>query len=381
MAKLPDYPGVSSFKDRHGKTRYSYRGPDGKTKSINAEPHSREFDAIYQALTEGRSPTAQIIQLEGTAKAQTFKHAYQLLKQTTDWKRLEPKSQRNYSSVTERLLRHRIGAGCFGDAPVADLRRRDAIAVLNDFADGATTEWRMLICLRKLIVVALDQEWIVNDPTLHLKRPPTVEGHATWTAEHMARFEAHWPAGSPQRTAYALGLWLGNRVSDVAKLRWDCFTTKQIMWQGEMIRVEGFEFVQHKGRKKKKAKALFLPITPMLAEHLNAVPRGRTPFVVANGNYDRGYTIDSLSQGMSRWAREAGLPAGYTMHGLRKALGAKLAEADATTRQLMDVLGHSSIEFAALYSVEASQIRMSYEAMDKLTKMELGRGSHLKVVV
>ena len=328
------------------------------------------------------APLRRSSSLEGTAKAQTFKHAYQKLKQTTDWTKLEPKTQRKYSTVIERLLRHRIGAGCFGDAPVADLRRRDVIAVLNDFADGATTEWRMLIMLRKLIIVALDQEWIVNDPTLHLKRRPAIEGHPTWTAEHLAAFEAHWPVGTPQRTAYGLGLWLGNRVSDIAQLRWSDLITKRILWQGDMIAVEGFEFIPHKGRKKKKAKPLFLPLTPMLAEHLDAVPRGRTPYVVANGNYDRPYSIDGLSQGMSRWAKEAGLPAGYTMHGLRKALGARLAEADATTRQLMDVLGHTNMQFAQLYSVEASQPRMAYEAMDKLTKMEMEkrRGSHLKVV-
>ena len=46
------------------------------------------------------------------------------------------------------------------------------------------------------------------------------------------------------------------------------------------------------------------------------------------------------------------------MHGLRKALGAKLAEADATTRQLMEVLGHTNIAFAELYSREASQVRL-----------------------
>lgn len=375
--KHPDYPGVSSKTDRHGKERWRFR-KGNVDKQLPGEPGSPEFDAAYQALIEGRS-SGRIIRLEGIGtKASTFKHAYQLLKQTTDWKRLEPKSQRNYSNVIERLLRHKVAGGCFGDAPVADMRRRDVIALLSDFAEGATTEWRMLIVLRKLIVVALDQEWLVNDPTLHLKRPPSVEGHPTWQAEHMARFEAHWPIGTPQRTAYALGLWLGNRVSDIAKLRWEHRTTKEIMWQGRMMTVEGFEFVPHKGRKKKKAKALFLPETPMLAAQL--IRRGRNPHVVANGNYDRGYTIDSLSQAMSRWAREAGLPAGYTMHGLRKALGAKLAEADATTRQLMEVLGHTNIAFAELYSREASQVRLAVEAMDKVTQMEQARGGHLRVV-
>jgi integrase len=376
--KHPDYPGVSSKTDRHGKQRWRYR-MNGRDVQLPGTPHSQEFDAAYVALTEGRP--VKVTPLEGgRATDETFRHAYQLLKETAEWRRLEPKSQRNYASITERLLRHRIGDDIFGDAPVVDLRRRDVIAVLNDFSGGATTEWRLLIVLRKLIVIALDQEWITTDPTLHLKRPPEVEGHAAWGPAEMAAFEAHWPIGTPQRTAYALGLWLGNRVSDIAQLTWDHLTVKEIMLDGSMVKVDGFEFVPHKGRKKKRAKALFLPMTPMLADQLAAVPRGRNPYVVANGNYDRGYTIDSLSQAMSRWAKTAGLPAGYTMHGLRKALGAKLAEADATTRQLMEVLGHSNIAFAELYSREASQVRLAVEAMDKVTEMEKLRGSHLKVV-
>lgn len=66
-------------------------------------------------------------------------------------------------------------------------------------------------------------------------------------------------------------------------------------------------------------------------------------------------------------------PPGYTMHGLRKALGVKLAEADASTRQLMEMLGHSNIAYAELYSREASQIRLAMQAMDKVTEIEEAR--------
>jgi site-specific recombinase XerD len=61
------------------------------------------------------------------------------------------------------------------------------------------------------------------------------------------------------------------------------------------------------------------------------------------------------------------------MHGLRKALGVKLAEADASTRQLMEMLGHSNIAYAELYSREASQIRLAMQAMDKVTEIEEAR--------
>lgn len=376
--KHPDYPYVTSKPDRHGRLRWRFRKGE-LDKQLPGEPHSREFDAVYYAITEDR-PKAEVIKLEGlSTRPETFKHAYQLLKQKTEWKDLELKSKRNYSCVIEQLLLHKVEGGAFGDAPVAALRRRDVINILSAFSEGATREWRMLIVLRKLLVVGLDQEWITTDPTLHMKRSPNTVGHKTWGAEQMAKFEEKWAIGMPQRTAYALGLWLGNRVSDIATLRWDRhFVTKELMWQGQMISVEGFEFVMFKGRNKEKPKTLFLPMSPMLARQL--VRSGRNPFVVPNGNYDRGYKIDALSQAMSRWSKDAGLPAGYTMHGLRKALGVKLAEADATTRQLMEVLGHTNIAFAELYSREADQVRMAYAGMDKVTKMEQARSAQLKLV-
>jgi integrase len=53
---------------------------------------------------------------------------------------------------------------------------------------------------------------------------------------------------------------------------------------------------------------------------------------------------------MAEWTKSADIPPGHTLHGLRKTLGKALAEHGATTRQLMDVLGHESIAHAELYS-------------------------------
>ena len=59
---------------------------------------------------------------------------------------------------------------------------------------------------------------------------------------------------------------------------------------------------------------------------------------------------------MAHWCALAGLPKGLTLHGLRKSLGVYLAEAEASTRQMMDVLGHDDIDHAELDSREASQV-------------------------
>ncbi|TIR48993.1 MAG: phage integrase family protein, partial [Mesorhizobium sp.] len=71
--------------------------------------------------------------------------------------------------------------------------------------------------------------------------------------------------------------------------------------------------------------------------------RGET--VLVNG-YGEPFSAKSLTGMMTHWCKLAGLPKGLTLHGLRKSLGVYLAEAEASTRQLMDVLGHDDIDHA-----------------------------------
>ncbi len=79
----------------------------------------------------------------------------------------------------------------------------------------------------------------------------------------------------------------------------------------------------------------------MLSEILDAADR-RGETILVNG-YDEPFSAKSLTGMMAHWCKLAGLPKGLTLHGLRKSLGVYLAEAEASTRQLMDVLGHDDI--------------------------------------
>ena len=72
---------------------------------------------------------------------------------------------------------------------------------------------------------------------------------------------------------------------------------------------------------------------------------------------------------MAHWCKLAGLPKGLTLRGLRKSLGVYLAEAEASTRQLMDVLGHDDIDHAKLYSREASQVRLAVQGVDRVVRL------------
>jgi site-specific recombinase XerC len=104
----------------------------------------------------------------------------------------------------------------------------------------------------------------------------------------------------------------------------------------------------------------------MLAEILDAADkRGETVLVTA---YGQPFSAKSLTGMMAHWCK-LGLPKGLTLHGLRKSLGVYLAEAEASTRQLMDVLGRDDIDHAELYSREASQVRLAVQGMDRLARL------------
>ncbi|MEQ1951006.1 tyrosine-type recombinase/integrase [Mesorhizobium yinganensis] len=366
--KHPDYPGVSSMVTRHGKQRWRLRRSGWKDVMLPGEPHTPDFDEVYFSAIEGR--TADVVALPSVVSPKSMKAAYRLLRMGEEWKALDEKSRTRYSQTIERIFAFTTSGGRLkvGDQPMQDLKRSVAKAILAKFSATPHMERIALVCLRKLVLVAIDEEWIETDPTYKIGRNPKTDGHRAWTPEVMTKYEKRWPVGTRQRTAYALALWLGNRASDVTRLRWSHYTTKHVVENGEVRAVDGFEFVQFKGRKIKGGRRIFLPMTPMLERELATLSRDtETVLVTSRGG---AYTDASLSTRMAGWCADAGIEPGYTMHGLRKALGVKLAEADASTRQLMEALGHNNIAYAELYSREASQIRLAVQAMDKVTKLE-----------
>jgi integrase len=202
-----------------------------------------------------------------------------------------------------------------------------------------------------MLYVALDEEWIDSDPTYKLSYRPEYKGWRAWTDDERAQFEAKYPIGTAARTAYAIALWLGNRRSDVAKLRWS-----DIDFKNRTVTIET----------KKGDKQLILPLTPMLSEAIAPLDRNHE-FVLLTA-YKKPFSEKSLTGQMAHWTNKADMKAGCTLHGLRKTLGKMLAESGSTTRQLMETLGHDDIQHAELYSREAEQQRLARDAMTRLTR-------------
>lgn len=350
----PDYPHASWYTDRHGDVRWRFRRK-GKTVSLPETPGHPAFEKAYQAAVEGRKPErAPVLAHPRAALPGTFRAAWRKVKDTPEWKAHGAATHSKNIHLAEEFLEMRVvddNPALWGDMRVSDLKRRHVKTILGKLSATPHKAKHMLVAIRKMITVALDEEWIESDPTWKMSFRPEYVGWRAWTDEEREKFEAKWKVGTTARTAYAIALWLGNRRSDVVRLRWSDFD-----FQRNIVRIT----------QKKTGADLVLPITPMLREAI--APLSRETETVLSTAYGKPFSEKSLTGRMADWTHDAGLPRGCTMHGLRKTLGRMMAEGGASTRQIMGTLGHDDIEHAELYSRAAEQERLARDAMTRVTR-------------
>ncbi len=91
--KHPDYPGVSSYTDNRGTTRYKFRRRGLRSATIPGQPHTPQFDTAYQAAVEGRVVRkAEVVPMPGAASPHSLDACWRELQKTTKWKRLQLES-------------------------------------------------------------------------------------------------------------------------------------------------------------------------------------------------------------------------------------------------------------------------------------------------
>lgn len=367
---MRDYHNVTWFDDRLGVRRWRFRKTGHKTRMLPGQPGDPDFEAAYDAIIAGMalpavSPTAapaaevaEVVRHPKAALPKSMRAAWLIVTTSTpEWKRMQSDTQARQCVIAENFLNDRVTADkptVWGDIPITDLRRRHIKAIIAERQVTLHVTKQLLGLIRKMVSAAMDAEWIDVDPTYGVSFQPEYKGWRAWTRDEMDKFEERWPIGTTPRLAYALALWLGNRRGDVCTLTVDA------------IEPEGVRLVQGK-----TGRALLVPITPMLRDVLTAT--NLSEGTILKTVHGEPFSAKSITGRMQEWTRMAGLKPGCTLHGLRKTLGKMLAEGGASTRQIMDTLGHTNIKHAELYSKEADQKRLSRDGMDKVVRM-FGRG-------
>ena len=333
-------PFVELWRDRHGKVRVYFRKDRGPRIPLPDTIGSDEFNAAYQAALLGQpEPVRDRFVRAAPGTLAVLIGSYM---KSAGYIGLRETSKLGYISRLEALRTEH------GHRTVAGLTRERIITgILQPYADRPGAALDTLKKLRILIRHAINIGWLKHDPSLGIKRPK-IQRIRSWTEDEIAAYRSKWLLGTKQRLAFELFLNTGQRRSDVVRMAWSHIT-----------RENRITVVQQKtGRR------LLMPLHRDLLTALAAAKREHVSILTTM--YGKPFTVDGFSQWMREAIANAGLPLDCQPHGLRKATGRRLAEAGATAKMIMSILGHTTLAEAERYTEEADQACLAEDAVIKL---------------
>jgi integrase len=336
--RLP--PFVECWRDRYGKVRIYFRKDRGTRIPLPNSIGSDQFNAAYQAALAGQ--LAPVRERHARAVAGTIGSIIIHYKQSAAYIGLRETTKKGYASRIEILRTQH------GHRTVAGLTRERIITgILQTYADRPGAALSILKMLRVLIHHAINIGWLKHDPSLGIRRPKG-QRIRSWTEDEIEMYRNRWPLGTKQRIAFELFLNTGQRRSDVVRMAWSHITAENRI------------IVQQQ----KTGRRLRIRLHRDLLAALASAKRAHVSILTTK--YGKPFTVDGFSQWMRDAITDAGLSLDCQPHGLRKAAGRRLAEAGATAKMIMAILGHTTLAEAERYTEEADQESLADDAVIKL---------------
>lgn len=323
---------VNEYRDRQGKLRRYFRR--GSTRRpLPGEVGSDEFMGAYRKLLTGVAPVIAPRNGEGS-----FGRLITDYYGSRPFLNLKPSSRKIYRYVLEPL------AKAHGHRAVAAMTHKAAGKIIGDIGakkPGMANLTKSV--LQNMMKYAVKTGWRDDNPIIGIE--PFRRGtHHTWTEGELKTFETRWPLGTRQRLAYALLLYTGQRVGDVAKM------SRADIIDGELHVIQ-----------QKTGAELYLPVVPALELAMKAYPAKGLSLVGAEDG--RPLSRAALSHLMRVAIKDASLPAKCVSHGLRKAAMRRLAEGGKTEKQIAAVSGHKTLREVERYTAAADQRRLAQAAI------------------
>lgn len=329
---LPD--NVTSYKDRHGKTRYRFRKVGLPSYTFRHPPGTEQFREEYAFAVQAKSATL------APFAAGSFNALIASYYDTPRWREMKPSSKRTYRSIIERFREKH------GDKPVTRMETRHIDKLLSAMSDTPAAANNLRKTLNRLFRHAVKLGWMNHNPVAATDAyRQKGEGFHTWTEAEIAQFEARWPIGTRERVAEALLLYTALRRSDMVQVgAANRRADKLVLWHG------------------KNEAGTVIPMMQPLVDALEAVSGDPTYLLT---DFGKPFTPD----GFGNWFRDrcdrAGLPH-CAAHGLRKAMARRLAESGATNQQGRAVTGHKTDRMFNHYAAKANQEALADEGMANL---------------
>lgn len=327
---------VNTLVDDKGVVRRYFRRAGKQYGVLPGLPGSEEFMAAYAAYLAEKLPAAvRVLHKDSLAKLIVDFYGSRFY---TD---LKPSSRDLYKYALEPISK------AHGHRSASTMPAEAAEKIINQIGaekPGMANLTRAV--MRRLFQFALKTKRRKDNPMIGVEAFKVGEHH-TWTDAELKQFEDKWRLGTRQRLAYALLLYTGQRVGDVAKMR----------------RADVADGLIHVVQEKTGAE-LWVPIHPELQRAMKACPaKGLALVGDANG---RPLKRPALSALMRAAIKDAGLPSRCVSHGLRKAAMRRLAEAESTANQIASISGHKTLKEVERYTKAADQKKMARQAIGKL---------------
>lgn len=332
---------IHEFRDRHGKVRRYFRRPGFKRIPLHGEPGSEQFMDAYQAALAGFA--APKIELGATkTRPGTINALVARYYRSTGFVTLAPSTQATYRNIIERFREDH------GDKRVALLGRDHIKRMLETKASTPAAANNWLRMVRMLMAFALDEGMRADNPASSVRGIRyNSDGYPSWTDDHIEAFRARHPLGSRPRLAMELLYNTAQRRSDAVKMG------------PQHVRAGVLSI-----RQQKTGMLVEIPVLPDLQAAISSCAGDHLAFLVTD------YGKPFSAAGFGNWFRDqcslAGLPLGYSAHGLRKAAATRLADAGCTDHQIMAFGGWQTIKEVQRYTRAANRKRLAQSAADKL---------------
>lgn len=344
------YKNVTVDPDRHGKLRARFRKAGRAPVYMKHLPDEKGFKEEYQALLTGLPPI--VIR---TAKPGSVADLASRYYASGDFKgrgTADTQGRRKYLIESFREP--------FADDLVSDFAFEHIETILLDrttkrwdeerkrMMGGQVAATKLRKELRRLFAYAKKLKWIDANPVEEATSigKAKLTGFHTWSEDEIARYKARHPLGTRARLALEIMLWTGQRRGDA-----------RLFGPAHIVRGK-INFVAAKNQAD-----LWLPVAPDLRRAIDSMESiGLRSFLVTQTGST--FTKDGFGNKMREWCDQAGLPQ-CSAHGLRKAIGRRMAQSQATQLEIKAVGGWKGDTEVAIYTAAAEQEGLASEAIGR----------------
>jgi integrase len=332
-------PHVHGFRNRHGTLVHYFRKRGCKSVRLRGLPGSSEFMRAYEAALGNVEP---IVIGADRAKVGTIAATVGMMLASATFADLADGTQRLRRGILEKFRE------AHGDKRIALIERKHVQALIDTKAATPGAARNLLSVIRLLMQFAIDAGIRTDNPALGVKCVKSKsDGFPTWEEHHIAAYEARHPLGTMARLALALALGTGQRRADLVKMG------RQHV-RGDMIAV----------RQQKTKKPLMIPIGTELRAAIDAMPVDRLTFITSARGEP--FSPPSFTMWFRKQCQAAGTPLGYSVHGLRKSVCCRLAEAGCTEKEIAAITGHKTLRMLQHYTEAADQKNLARAAIERL---------------